>query len=360
MSLYQGENKIASNAIVGDTLPIGSMVPYPSDTIPDNWLLCDGQAVNRTTYSLLFAVLGISHGSGDGSTTFNLPNIKGKTIVGRDSADTDFDVLGENRGSKTQTLSVANLPAHNHNFASSTGKQVITGTPGGYTDAVNDYLAVSVGITAGSDNRLQIGFIGSGTAHNNIQPSIVENYIIKAKQSVGLIATVKDNLTSTSPTDALSANQGRVLDNKYTRHVMTASTSGRPVINATVAFTPVIIPLDTSVSSGTLLTFNNASDRIVIGTGVTKVKVSARCTIWSSPGVTNETDFFIQKNGASVAEGFQNRVAGQGFNDYAITEKLISVVAGEYIQISFNSNLTGNYTILSDGLACYLTVEVVE
>lgn len=349
MSLYQGENKIASNAIVGDTLPIGAMVPYPSNTIPDNWLLCDGSAISRTTYSLLFSVLGTSHGSGDGSTTFNLPNIKGKTIVGRDSADTDFDTISETRGGKTH--------GHTVNVGGTKAKWNNTAT-GGTLPSVS-FTASYNGLSQDNGYNIEAG-IATNNTDSSIQPSIVENYIIKAKQSVGLIATVKDNLTSTSPTDALSANQGKVLNEKYTRHIMTAATSGRPVLNATVAFTPVIIPLDTSVSSGTLLTFNNASDRIVIGTGVTKVKVSARLTIWGTPAATSETDCFIQKSGVSVVECFQNRITGQGFNDYAMTERIISVVAGDYIQYAFSSNITGNYTILSDGLSCYITVEVVE
>ena len=62
----------------GDTLPIGVMLPYGNTTPPENWLICDGSEVSRTTYSELFKVIGTSYGSGDGSTTFNLPNKKGR------------------------------------------------------------------------------------------------------------------------------------------------------------------------------------------------------------------------------------------------------------------------------------------
>lgn len=68
----------------GDTLPIGGMIAFASDTIPNGWLLCDGRAVSRTEYAELFKAIGTKHGSGDGSTTFNLPNPKGRTLVGKD------------------------------------------------------------------------------------------------------------------------------------------------------------------------------------------------------------------------------------------------------------------------------------
>ena len=80
---------------VGDTLPIGGIIAFDSDTIPSGWLLCDGRAVSRTEYAELFKVIGTKHGSGNGSTTFNLPNPKGRTLVGKDSSDTDFSELGK-------------------------------------------------------------------------------------------------------------------------------------------------------------------------------------------------------------------------------------------------------------------------
>ena len=90
----------------GDTLPISSIVAFDSDTIPNGWLLCDGRAVSRTKYAELFKAIGTKHGSGDGSTTFNLPNPKGRTLVGKDSTDTDFDTLGKTGGRKDNNLQV--------------------------------------------------------------------------------------------------------------------------------------------------------------------------------------------------------------------------------------------------------------
>ena len=76
MSLIHKGQIIASNYITGDTLPIGSQIPFGSLTIPDNWLLCDGRAISRVDYSELFAAIGTSYGAGNGTNTFNLPNKK--------------------------------------------------------------------------------------------------------------------------------------------------------------------------------------------------------------------------------------------------------------------------------------------
>ena len=187
--------------VSGDTLPIGAIMPFGSDTIPENWLLCNGQAVSRTDYQELFNTIGTTYGSGNGFTTFNLPDLQGKIPVGLDENDTDFDTLGNTGGEKEHTLTINEMPAHTH-----------TGVP--------KYYKASI-VETGTENNSQTGSqgetssIGGSQAHNILQPYIVQNYIIKAKQSAGVVATVVDGLTSTSATNALSANQGRILNDKF-------------------------------------------------------------------------------------------------------------------------------------------------
>ena len=90
MGVYVGDSLVAGN--VGevytkaqvDTMianavalaePVGSIKPFAGTTVPDGYLLCDGSAISRTTYAALFAVIGTTYGTGDGSTTFNLPKL---------------------------------------------------------------------------------------------------------------------------------------------------------------------------------------------------------------------------------------------------------------------------------------------
>lgn len=172
--------------VSGDTLPIGAVIEWDSDTIPVNWLLLNGQAVSRSEYKELFALYGTRYGAGDGSTTFNLPNRKTRVPVGKDSSDSDFNTLGKTGGEKTHTLTLEELPT---------------------ATLINAAGSIAVGSGSGTvKSRTQSG------EHNNLQPYIVTNFIVKAKQSAGVVATVVDSLKNDSKTDALSANQGKVLD----------------------------------------------------------------------------------------------------------------------------------------------------
>lgn len=140
---------------------------WPTSTAPSGWLFCRGQAVSRTTYAALFAVLSTTYGVGDGSTTFNLPNLQGRVPVGFDSAQTEFDALGETGGAKTHTLTVAEMPAHTH-----------TNTEGIVT-STSPQASTQSGTGRGFSSSVATSSEGSGAAHNNLQPYMVLNYIIK-------------------------------------------------------------------------------------------------------------------------------------------------------------------------------------
>lgn len=174
--------------------PIGEITIWATSSAPTGWLICDGSAISRSTYSGLFAVLGTTYGVGDGSTTFNLPNLKGRVVVGRDATDTDFDVIGETRGSKTHVLTVSEIPVHSHAITINANTLDMVYDPGAYNSGyISGRDANNDGIIDGTSNTFGMALqkttdhthtataadTGSGSAHNNIQPSIVLNYIIR-------------------------------------------------------------------------------------------------------------------------------------------------------------------------------------
>jgi microcystin-dependent protein len=188
--------KIADGALPS-SVPTGMIAPFAGASAPLGWLFCQGQSVSRTTYADLFTALGgvSSPYGGVTSTNFNVPDLKGRVPVGLDSAQTEFDVRGETGGAKTHTLSTAQLPSHTHSGTTSTGltngTMIIPEFAGPNHNA--DYLtgwaaspATSLGNNssnfpgANHDHAFTTdGGSGTGQAHNNLQPYIVLNYIIK-------------------------------------------------------------------------------------------------------------------------------------------------------------------------------------
>ena len=170
-------NKVTDNNMneiknaVNTNTPVGSISLFAGKTAPTGWLICDGSAVSRTTYANLFSVIGTTYGTGDGSTTFNIPNLKGKVPVGYDSSDTSFDTIGETGGEKTHTLTIDEMPSHNHGIGLNSGGST-SGSGLSYLYTPNGYR------TYGDSGAEMILKTGRGQAHNNLQPYIVMNYII--------------------------------------------------------------------------------------------------------------------------------------------------------------------------------------
>lgn len=162
----------------------GTVLPFAGSTAPDGWLLCFGQAVSRTTYAPLFAVIGTTYGTGDGSTTFNLPDLRGRVAAGKDNMGgtaanrltnsgtgnpgVNGATLGAVGGVDRHTLTTPQLPQHAHSI----------------TQNGNDNISAVGGTTnyrPGADTSASgsTGNTGGGEAHPNVQPTIVLNSIIK-------------------------------------------------------------------------------------------------------------------------------------------------------------------------------------
>lgn len=149
----------------GERLPqSGMMVAFGGATPPNGWILCQGQAISRTTYAGLFTAIGTNYGSGDGSTTFNVPNMQGQVAAG--IGGTLGLTLGQEIGEVNHTLTINEIPAHTHNVGDTNGCQT-----GSNANEVVD--------SSGAPGQFITSSTGGGAAHNNIQPSVGINWIIK-------------------------------------------------------------------------------------------------------------------------------------------------------------------------------------
>lgn len=149
---------------------IGEMKFLAYSSVPSGWLDCRGQAVSRTTYAALFAVIGTAYGAGDGSTTFNLPNTAAKFAAGYDFStpgnNTGFKI-GETGGEDTHTLTVNEMPSHTH-------------VERGYVTGATTPARPLIGGFSGSvvDSPLVTGATGGGAAHENRPPWVVFMMVI--------------------------------------------------------------------------------------------------------------------------------------------------------------------------------------
>ena len=196
--------------------PAGIIMPFAGTVAPQGCLFCDGSAVSRTTYAALFGVIGTTYGEGDGSTTFNVPDLSGRVVIGVSNSH----ALGTTGGSETVTLTADQLPAHSHevpqhghendiavktpvlthtitqpvykyNKPNSSGCSAQSGT-GMYSGTTNATAtrSTNVAITAHAASTctkegsvaecpaFNSSSYGVGGSHNNMQPYTAMNYII--------------------------------------------------------------------------------------------------------------------------------------------------------------------------------------
>lgn len=153
-------------------IPIGLIVPLATVAIPSGapFLLCNGAAVSRTTYSALFSILGTDWGIGDGATTFNIPDLRGRTLIGHgQGSGLTNRIYGGTGGEETHQLTIAELASHQHTQSDGTLRQVSGGSNSIGSPGSSAYT------TAATATYPQ----GSDSPHNNMQPFAVASYVIR-------------------------------------------------------------------------------------------------------------------------------------------------------------------------------------
>jgi microcystin-dependent protein len=190
------------------SVPVGAVMDYAGSSAPSGWLFCYGQDVSRTTYADLFTAISTTYGSGNGSTTFTLPDCRGRVSAGKDdmggtsanrltnqTGGLNGDTLGATGGAETHTLTEAQLAAHDHdatgltastsvsltnetNVVRNLSTQSIANGGGAARTGINNFDEDTISASATTTISGDTADAGSGAAHNNVQPTIIFNKII--------------------------------------------------------------------------------------------------------------------------------------------------------------------------------------
>lgn len=171
---------IAENAMPA----IGTVLPYFGSTAPNAyWKIPNGDPISRTDYAEFFALVGTTYGVGDGSTTFNMPDMRGRAVIGFDATVTEFNTIGKTGGVKEVTLTAnqSGLRDHSHNMSTyddtgGTLAVVLAGSDGIFVTDIETSGSINADGNASRD-----GAQPALDAHTNLPPYIAPNYIIRVK-----------------------------------------------------------------------------------------------------------------------------------------------------------------------------------
>lgn len=178
----------AAKLAAGVGIPVGAVMPFAGSSAPTGWLLCDGSAVSRATYAALFSTIGTTYGAGDGSTTFNLPDLRGRVSMGAGTgagggasgsglptggSALSSRVAGAWGGEEMHTLTVNEIPAHTHGGPDANDRNIVVGGGVGNPSGLSQTGGPAFRVTTALQS------VGGGAAHNVVQPFMVMNQIIK-------------------------------------------------------------------------------------------------------------------------------------------------------------------------------------
>lgn len=173
--------------VLSDTIPIGSVQPYAGDADPEGgrWLIADGRALVAADYPAYTAAIGNKYG-GDGTTAVNLPDLRDRVPIGASATY----ALGQTVGEANHTLTIGELPPHDHDGVTASDSHSHTTTSWAYNLTTDDFAQPGSGNSyvsswstdSGTDSDSHshtLSSEGDGVAHNNLQPSLALNYIVR-------------------------------------------------------------------------------------------------------------------------------------------------------------------------------------
>lgn len=173
-------------------IPAGVVVDYAGSSAPAGWVMCNGQAISRTAYPSLYAAIGTTYGVGDGSTTFNVPDARGRQTIGAGTGSgLTARTLAATGGGETHVLTTAQMPQHSHGVTDPGHTHTVQIPNIGYSPEIASVVNNGMGTSTNSSIQ-SVGSIndsattgisiqnnGSGSSHPIMDPFIVFNKIIK-------------------------------------------------------------------------------------------------------------------------------------------------------------------------------------
>lgn len=172
-------NTLEQNA---NLINAGTIVWYGSSATPTGYLKCDGSIVSRETYTSLFAVVGETYGAGDGASTFQLPDLRGRSPLGSGTGSgLTARTAGTSVGEETHVLTSAEIASHTHSIAESphTHTWPAVGSAGAGTGQTESLGSSTDEQTSFGGTGISMQNTGSGTGHNTMQPFAVATALIK-------------------------------------------------------------------------------------------------------------------------------------------------------------------------------------
>lgn len=331
----------------GETgIPAGSILAWTAIAIPANWLECNGQAVDRDDYSDLFAIIGTQYGVGDGSTTFNVPDLRGRVITGYDSGQTEFNALGKQGGAKTHTLTISEMPSHTHIQNAHSHNPIIAVTNGGNASTYRSIFATNSPFWGyDANNAVQSTTAtnqntGGGDPHNNLQPYGTEKYIIKASGGIDTLSSTVESVLLGRVADV----EDRVSDLEAVKPAFQARGTSAQSKSGTQSYSILRFPTEYADTTNSYDASTSRFTAPIDGTYEFSVS-TCQSTAVGGP------ELALWKNGVSllptIAIGYS--VAYMTFGATVVVE----LVAGDIIDVRWQNN--NNTTVTMQGARSYFS-----